>query len=77
MAAKGKRTDDDNLSVKQFMENTQALMVQKSLAIGRSSNISRKQTAPDLSLLCCPLPKHENENKVLNKVNSLYVSVVI
>ena len=59
------------------MENTQALMVQKSLAIGRSSNVSRKRTATDLSLLCRPLPKHENENKVLNKANSLYVSVVI
>ena len=53
--ARGQR--NNNLSVKQFMENTQALMVQKSLAIGGSSSISRKRTAPELSSLCHPLPK--------------------
>ena len=53
--ARGQR--NDNPSVTQFLQNTQALMVQKSLAIGGSSNISRKRTSPDLSSLCRPLPK--------------------
>ena len=53
--ARGQR--NDNPSVKQFMENTQALMPQKSLAIGGSSSISRKRTIPELSPLCRPLPK--------------------
>ena len=42
-AAKGKRPGgNDNPSVKQFLENTQALMVQKSLTVGGSSSIMRK-----------------------------------
>ena len=45
---------NDNSSVKQFMEITQTIMVQKSLAIG---SISRKRTTPDLSPLGHPLPK--------------------
>lgn len=53
--ARGRR--NENPSVTQFLQNTQALMVQKSLAIGGSSNISRKRTSPDLPSLCRPLPK--------------------
>ena len=53
--ARGQR--NDNPSVNQFLENAQALMVQKSLAIGGSSSISRKRGTPDLSPLCRPLPK--------------------
>ena len=44
---------NDNPSVKQFMETTQTIMVQKSLAI---DSISRKQTTPDLSPFGHPLP---------------------
>ena len=55
---------NDNPSVTQFLQNTQALMVQKSLAIGGSSNISRKRASPDLSPLCRPLPKRCRNNKV-------------
>ena len=52
--AKGQR--NDNPSVKQSMETTQSIMVQKSLAIG---SISRKRTTPDLSPLGHPLPKRD------------------
>ena len=53
--ARGQR--NDNPSVSQFLENTQALMVQKSLAIGSSSSIRKRKEMPDLSPLCQPLPK--------------------
>jgi len=51
---------NDNPSVNQFLENTQALIVQKSLAYGGSSNISKKRKSAVLSLspLSRPLPKH-------------------
>jgi len=50
----------DNPSVKQFLCNTQAIMVQKSLALGGSSNISsRKRSNPfETSLLSRPMPKY-------------------
>ena len=50
--ARGHR--NDNPSVDQFMHNTQAVIIQKSLALGGSS----KRSTPDLSTLCRPLPKH-------------------
>ena len=53
--ARGHR--NDNPSVNQFMENAQALIVQKSLALGGSSNITRKRAQEDISSLCTPLPK--------------------
>jgi len=54
--ARGHR--NDNPSVNQFMENAQALIVQKSLALGGSSNITaRKRGVQDISPLCAPLPK--------------------
>ena len=53
--ARGQR--NDNPSVSQFMENTQALIVQKSLAVGRSSSIKKRKEIPDLPSLCQPLPK--------------------
>ena len=49
---------NDNPCVAQFLQNTQALIVQKSLALGGSSNISKKRNDPlELSLLSRPLPK--------------------
>lgn len=49
---------NDNPSVAQFLQNTQALIVQKSLAVGGSSNISKKRNDPlALSPLSRPLPK--------------------
>ena len=36
----------DNPSAKQFLCNTQAIMVQKLLALGGTSNISRKRSNP-------------------------------
>ena len=48
---------NDNPSLNQFMENAQALILQKSLALGGSSNITRKRTECDISPLCTPLPK--------------------
>ena len=53
--ARGHR--NDNPSVSQFLENSQALIVQKSLAYGGSSSISRKRGTPDLSPVSRPLPK--------------------
>ena len=53
--ARGHR--NDNPSVSQFMDNTQAIIIQKSLAIGGSKSISQKRSTPDLSPLCRPLPK--------------------
>lgn len=53
--ARGQR--NDNPSVTQFLENSQALIVQKSLALGGSSSISERKRSLDLSPLCRPLPK--------------------
>lgn len=53
--ARGQR--NDNPSVAQFMENSQALVVQKSLALGGSSSISKNKRNLELSPLCRPLPK--------------------
>ena len=56
---------NDNPSVAQFLYNTQALVVQKSLAIGGSSNISRKRDNPlELSPLSRPLPKRKRRKLV-------------
>ena len=57
---------NDNPSVAQFLYNTQALVVQKSLAIGGSSNISRKRHNPmELSPLSRPLSKRKFKRLVL------------
>ena len=49
----------DNPSTKQFLRNTQAIIIQKSLALGGSSNISRKRSNPfATSPLSRPLPKY-------------------
>ena len=53
--ARGHR--NDNPSVSQFMENTRALIVQKSLAMGSSRSIKKRTEKPDLPSLCQPLPK--------------------
>ena len=53
--ARGQR--NDNPSAAQFMENSQALVVQKTLALGGSSSISNKKRNLELSPLCRPLPK--------------------
>ena len=44
-----------NPSAKQFLRNTQAIMVQKSLTLGGTRNISRKRSNP---LLHLPLVDH-------------------
>ena len=43
---------NDNPSVAQFMDNTQALIIQKSLAQGRSKSIKRRREPLNLSPLC-------------------------
>lgn len=48
---------NDNPSVQQYMKNCQAIIVQKSLALGGSSNISKRKRDAELSPLCQPLPK--------------------
>ena len=54
--ARGQR--NDNPSVSQFLENTQALMLQKSLAVGGSSSIRKRKEMSDLiPSLSQPLPK--------------------
>ena len=54
--SRGRR--NDNPSVLQFLQNAQAITVQKSLALGGSSNISKKRKDPlELSSICSPLPK--------------------
>ena len=53
--ARGHR--NDNPSVGQFLHNTQAIIIQKSLALGGSSSIRHKRLQPELSPLCRPLPK--------------------
>ena len=51
---------NDNPSVKQCLENAQALVVQKSLACGGSSNIAKKRKSMgSLSPLSRPLPKRK------------------
>ena len=49
---------NDNPSVSQFFENTQALMIKMSLGMGSSSSIRKRKEIPDLSPLCQPLSKH-------------------
>ena len=54
---------NDNPSVNQFLENTQAIVVQKSLAYGGSSNIAKKRKSTvSLSPLSRPLPKRRRTN---------------
>ena len=49
---------NDNPCVAQFLQNIQALIVQKSLALGGSNNISKKRNdLLELSPLSRPLPK--------------------
>ena len=55
--ARGHR--NDNPSVAQYMDNAQALIVQKSMASGGSSNITKTKRAIELSAVCMPLPKHK------------------
>ena len=43
---------NDNPSVQQFIHNTQALIVQKSLVSGSSSSITKKRCNQELSPLC-------------------------
>lgn len=51
---------NDNPSMKQCLENAQALVVQKSLACGGSSNITKKRkNMGSLSPLSRPLPKRK------------------
>ena len=51
---------NDNPSMKQCLENAQALVVQKSLACGGSSNIAKKRKSMgSLSPLSRPLPKRK------------------
>ena len=47
---------NDNPSVLQFLQNTRALTIQKSLGLGGSSSISTKNDPLSLSLLSRPLP---------------------
>ena len=60
--ARGQR--NDNPSVAQFLENSQALVVQESLALGGSSSISDRKRSLDLSPLCRPLPKRRCHRKI-------------
>ena len=55
---------NDNPSVSQFMDNTQALIVQKSLALGGSKSITRKRQTLDLSPLSRPLPKRPCSRRI-------------
>ena len=54
---RGRGHRNDNPSVAQFMDNNQAIIIQKSLAIGGSSSTSHKRSIPELSPLYQPLPK--------------------
>ena len=59
---------NDNPSVLQFIQNTRALTVQKSLALGGSSIISTKNDPLSLSPLSRPLPDaKESFKKKINK----------
>lgn len=62
--ARGQR--NDNPSVAQYLENAQALIVQKSLTFGGSSSISNKRSNPNLSPLCRPLPKRRCRRNLIN-----------
>ena len=55
--ARGQR--NDNPSVSQFLENAQAIVVQKTLVTGGSSCINHKREGLELSPLCQPLPKRK------------------
>ena len=56
---------NDNPSVQQFIHNTQAIIVQKSLVTGSSSSITKKRCNPELTPLCRPLPKRRCIREVI------------
>ena len=56
---------NDNPSVQQFLYNTQAIIVQKSMVSGSSSSITKKWSNPELSPLCRPLPKRKCVRKIV------------
>ena len=64
--SRGRR--NDNPSVAQFLYNTQALIVQKTLAIGGSSSISRKRDNLELSPLSRPLPKRQCRKLMVEQI---------
>lgn len=58
--ARGGRSD--NPTVKRFLENTQAIRVSRSLALGGSSNVKRSLDF-DMDKLCEKLPKRPRVSK--------------
>jgi hypothetical protein len=49
----------DNPNVQRFLENAQAIRIQRSLAIGSCSNLQKRQREPlDMEELSKPLQKH-------------------
>ena len=74
--ARGHR--NNNLSVGQFLHYTQAIIIQKSLALGGSSSISHKISQPELSPLCKPLPKRRcNRELKFNYVTNILMYIAI
>ena len=57
--ARGGRSDNPN--VKRFMENAQAIRVQRSLAIGSSRNVKKRKEPLDIEELSKPLRKRPHK----------------
>lgn len=64
--ARGRR--NDNPTVEQFIHNSSAISIGKSLAYGGSSNIRKRKTQIDIEDLSAPLPKRQRvpKGRVLN-----------
>lgn len=63
--ARGGRSDNPN--VRKFMYNTQAVRVQRSMAIGDAGNVRKRKTqwSKDLEELSRPLTKHPRKTIIL------------
>jgi len=55
---------NDNPSEQQFLQNAQAIIIQKSLVSGASSSITKKRANLELSPLCRPLPKRRCARRI-------------
>ena len=57
--ARGGRSDNPN--IKRFLENAQAIRVQRTLAIGTSHNVKKRKVSLDIEELSKPLQKRSRK----------------
>lgn len=62
--ARGRR--NDNPTVEQFLQNSQAIIVGRSLALGHSSNIRKRTASISIDRLNSPLRKRQSKRRCLS-----------